>query len=428
MDRDFDVDELLEKLEELRDIRDKQLSNDQKLEGRVKNIKYLGKMKFKSTTPEGQKIEQMKDVVAIIEEINGKDIEKVYTEDLEFLGKLDKDYAEKFIVSGRHIFEEEDKKEIKKLSESEDVIDLKQEKEKKSEKIMETMGTNKEETKRILKVNAKQELSPDKLVNDRETFGQAIGTGSTYKNIYVVDKEQMGLENNNTELTFIGEKQDGTFEELNDYIEYDSATGNRGQADSLNIDSDETAKENNNTISRYKVKGTNTTISVSQGEQGTSEAGEYKVYIGKRAKGENETVEHQVETRNVWPPSKDIREFQEKNEGLYASDKKLDEYREHQEAGEEETKDVRDVDGDYKTRTHEHISEETIDFLSEQYAREFCADESTKIGDAFTHEEVKEMIKNTLENQEGETKLGEIKEKIKNDISMDAERVHTKEH
>ena len=208
-----------------------------------------------------------------------------------------------------------------------------------------------------IEAEAKQEIDSDDLVNNYDTFGQVIGTGGQFDKFYLVETAEAGLDKS-TEMGLVGVRADGTMEDLSKYLEYDAATGNRGQTDALSIDADETARENNATVSRYKVKGTNKTISVAQGEQGTSEAGEWKVYVGTKTHGGNYAVEHQVETRNIWPTSREIRGLQEKNESIYDADNMAKEYDVHERAGEKETEDLVDVDGKPETRTHSHPEQE----------------------------------------------------------------------
>ena len=429
-----DINKILDKMENLWYKRDEEfmLSDGH---NRVRDVRYLGKIKMDYEI-QGQTIEQEKDVFVIEEQIDGKIYEKVYTEDMEILGLLDEERDE-FIPTEKMADKRE---EINKIKENDEkLIDLRKEKDETTDKIAEKKGIDKEEVKRIIKINAKQEIPPDQLVNDYETFEQTLNIQGKYKNIYVVDSYQAGLRNE-TELSIVGEKEDGTIEDLSDFLEMDTATGDRGQADSINIDADEIAKENNQTISRFNIKGTDNTVSISQGEQGTSEAGEYKVYVGRRATGSNETVEHQVETTNVWPTTRDIRGVQEKNEGKYHSDDIIEEYKIHQDAGEEETKDVRDVDGNKETKTHDHIeevpenynniNERTRETLIEELVNEFKGNPET--ARVYTDNELRGKIENLINNNiiedNGDVqKFIEKKEELKRETEEEASRIPTRD-
>ena len=69
----------------------------------------------------------------------------------------------------------------------------------------------------------------------------------------------------------------------------------------------------NKTKSRYMIG--DCTLSIENGEYG-----EIKVYFGSKAKNSNEYVETQLETNQVWPTPKQVREMQEERRGMYRFD------------------------------------------------------------------------------------------------------------
>ena len=132
--------------------------------------------------------------------------------------------------------------------------------------------------------------------------------------------------------------------------------------------------------------------------------------------------------------------MQEKNEGKYHSDEMIEEYKTHQDAGEEETKDVKDVDGDKQTKTHDHIeempenynniSEETRETLIEELINEFKGNPET--ARVYTDNELREKIENLINNNIREDngnvqRFVEEKEKLKRDTEEEASRIPTRD-
>ena len=68
----------------------------------------------------------------------------------------------------------------------------------------------------------------------------------------------------------------------------------------------------------YKVKGSNEVFSFENGQYG-----EIKAYYGNMTKEDGtKFVGTQLETNNVWPTSRDVREQASDREGIYYADEK----------------------------------------------------------------------------------------------------------
>lgn len=298
-----------------------------------------------------------------------------------------------------------------------------------------------EQTEEVLKVSGKQEVNINAKFDKKNTLRKELGLGSEYKNITVVYSEKLQQINgndkakNHSPLAFVAVRNDGTSEVINS-LELDDSSGRLPTKESIKIDSNGTAREDRNTLSRYKIAGKNSYLSVERGQYG-----EMKVYHGQKTKEENRSVEFQLETRTLRPTKYDMREMQRPNHGKYHVDDIENEFEKHASNGEKELKNSKDYDGDKNTATHVHEIEEIqeldenaqiyIENEIEKWAEQIMEDYDVQ--NAFTENEVREMIKNYWQKDKGNIEnsysVKETKEefdKIKFNIEQDATIFKTK--
>lgn len=295
------------------------------------------------------------------------------------------------------------------------------------------------QTDEISKVSGKQEVNINAKFDNKNTLRKELGLGSEYKNIKVVYSEKLkqigGKSRNNSPLAFVAVKNDGTSEIINS-LELDNSSGGIPTKESIKIDANGTAREDKNTLSRYKIAGKNSYLSIERGQYG-----EMKVYHGKKTKEENRAVEFQLETNSLRPTKKELRDLQRYNRGEYNIDNIENEFQEHASNGEKELKNSKDYDGDKNTATHVHEIEEiqeldenaqiNIENEIDGWAKQIMED--YQVQNVFTENEVKDMIKNYWQKDKGNVEnsysVKEAKEefdKIKSNIEQDATIFKTK--
>ena len=456
---------------------------------KVLNVKYLGDIdmperadySLSNTADSSKDLKKQKIAIfLLIEQQQDKDgniviVEKYYTEDFELLGGNNKSDEFDFIMLNReHVNEKElldslngldkegkldleeierreleeiakalgiDEKDIEKMSEMDLVKEIEEKQEdnkdnKPKEEKTDKQELNEEEVNKI--INPQQEMKTKIKVDNKQTLGKVLGldTGEFTKVAIVYSEKLQELASNNektntTRYAFVAIRKDGTAQTINDKLEIDSASGNNPYKESIKIDADETAREDNKIRSRYKIKGRDEYLSIENGKYG-----ELKAYYGKgKTRSENEAVETQLETTNVRPTSIELRKLQATYKGKYNTDKMAKEANQKFDMRKEKI-GIKSVDGDENTIEHTHDDEETIyhvhvrDYSDEDFqelAKEMMKNDS--IETEFTNEEVQKMIKNYWQkdmDSDKEYSVEEMKEKIENTekmIEQDAENL-----
>ena len=479
--------DIVTKMKLLRDYRNNKISEK---EGKVLDVKYLGTLSKSKETPEN-----LLAIYLIIEQHqkDGKvfEVEQYYSEDLQngdikFLGGNNKsDGMEKIYLSDKYIDEKEtrdyleealnemdkigelDLAEQEKLEEMakelgidiEDIesmaeLDLDQkvkdekDKDKDEEDLDETEQEKDEDeltekqTEKLTKTSGKQEVNINAKFDTKNTLRKELGLNGEYKSIMVVYSEKLqeiqGKDENinNTPVSFVAIKNDGTAEKLNS-LELDTSTGAIPTKESIKIDKDETARQDKKTLSRFKIAGKESFLSVERGQYG-----EMKVYHEQKTKEENRAVGYQLETNSIKPTTREFRDLQKPGQGKYHIDDVENEFQKHAEHGENELKNKADYDGDKETATHVHEKDGVVEeqeqndqiYIAdeiEEWTKEILKDEDVQ--NVFTAKEVKEMIENYWQNDKGQMEdlytVEESKqefEKIKNNIEKDAGNMRTK--
>ena len=372
------------------DERNEERSDEEKLDIEVEDIEFLGNIKF-SKELDGENREFEFDIYRETEIKEGQLIPRYYEENANLLGIKNNDYGimiteqyrdiENELISQIEILEEreiskEDKKEalslrnedaklareiLKKsnnnLEKDEEIEELeKDQKDDKEEEIPE------EELKKL--VPSVQEVDLNQSIDDKGTkLGQKLNLPPEYTKLEVANSEQV------KDITDIGSTTEFSILAYNSSngnlepvpgLEMDSASGNNPTKESMKVENDEDVKMDNKIKSRFIFKGTNTTLSVQNGQ-----AGEIEVFLGAKAKTSNEYFETQLETSQIWPTPKQVRALQKDLDrgGNRQADDNIREGKEHMEHGH--NINIKHVDGEKdvgdemcEEEKHQEIKEE----------------------------------------------------------------------
>ncbi|MBR3003343.1 MAG: hypothetical protein IKF38_07330 [Clostridia bacterium] len=454
--------EVIAKMKLLKDYREKKISGEN---GKVLDVKYLGNLSKNDADKEALiaiyvAIEQYKKDGKLVE------IEQYYSEDLQtgnfkyIAGDNKNDGIEKIFLSDRFIDSKEREylenalnliskegeiylaneekiekmakkigitpEEIESIAELEANQEIESEQKEENKEKGEDKELNEKQTKTLTKVAGKQEVNINAKFDGKTPLRNELGLGGEYKSIVVVYSEKLkeiqGKDNkkNNSPVAFLAIRNDGNAEII-DSLELDTSTGARPTKEAIKVDADGTARQDRETLARYKTpKGY---LSIQRGQYG-----EMKVYHGQKTREENRPVEFQLETNSLRPTKKEMKDLQRPGQGQYHIDNIEDEFSEHVNHGEKELKNREDYDGNKETATHIHEENSDNEFIDtdviiEQWAEEIMKNDA--IEEAFTNKEVKEMVEKYLE-KDGEITLENIEKNIEKDADMYLD--HQKSH
>lgn len=243
--------------------------------------------------------------------------------------------------------EEQDEKQDKKPK-KESLAELEAEKEK--EECAEVIGEDEEsvksvaeivqeeDTKKLESMNHLQEIDADTKVNYYKDMEKALGLKGVQKFVIVYSEDAVQLsesnERNSSRYSMIVVMDDGSMINLDDRLEEVKSEGTNSVEGRIQTDADEQTRVENNPASMYRIKGSNSNEAFSF-ENG--EYGEIKAYYGNMTRTNGTTfVGTQLETNNVWPTSKEIREIATDRAGEDYTDYKKEETEKHLEHGDEE--------------------------------------------------------------------------------------------
>lgn len=220
-----------------------------------------------------------------------------------------------------------------------------------------------EDSEKTKNISIQQEIKTSTKINEKHQLDTQLGiekynqTNSKFAKIAVVyadDLKQIdGKDGEATRYAFVGIRQDGTMQRLDDMLEMDRSFGNINTEETIQFEDDGTAKKDSSTISRYKIKGTDETLAIQK-----DHGGNLDIYYGGRGKGSNEIVESKIETSQTRVMSREQRETQSNIKGVYYEQEQMREGNVHFEEHGEERIATRDADGDENTKTHEHVDEQ----------------------------------------------------------------------
>lgn len=444
-------EEMLEKLRNVKAMENNNLSiNRLEDEVQIEDVKFVGQATIIEEI-EGEKVEKEINVYAVLE---GKNI-KYYSDDMclgyetegvgiipspEYQKKYEENSPIKDVVenlkekemSGQEKPQEEktvqslEKLEEEKMEEYADIAGIDKKDVKKVAEIKEGLEEKEQEKvdeRKLESVSHLQEIKGTNKVNNHETISKAIGLEGVKKFvvIYSEDTEKIARNNgeeknrNNSRYSIIAVMNDGNAINIDNKLELSRSEGANSTEGRIQTNADGTTQKEYKQASIYNIKGKDKAISIEKDQYG-----EIQVYYGGMTKGSygnegNQFVGTQLETDNVWPTSRDVREQECNKEGIYHTDEKAEEANKHFEHGDEEIENIKNADGKEETK---ELCENQINMnLVERYVEEILENES--INDTYTKKEVREYLLETIQknpNKEPE----EIKETVEYDLDMTA--------
>lgn len=251
-------------------------------------------------------------------------------------------------------------------------VDLKQEiqtkgdKENKNKKKQEFANENEEQLSTKNEIVIKQEAKLDKKLTDTKTLRQILeqegllpDDGKQYIEIGVVEASSLSQlvnergakeENLSTRYAIVAIATDGTKTKLNIPLDYQEGN-NPTEINPVVKRNGEI--EYDHALSQFRVG--DGAISIKNGQYGELEL----FYTDQKTKGSNGIegnktgVQTQITTSQVYDMSREERELNAEYAGIYHSDKKMKEAREHENCEEVA---IEDVDGDPNTQSHLHTT------------------------------------------------------------------------
>ncbi len=397
----------------------KEINKEGKEEVRLVNNYYLGdkcigaylkEEPYFTSTLEEDKLQAVKSLLDKNEKEQVQGISLVALEE-EQLDIITEEMSKKYGIKLK-------KEDIKAMAEVE--LEEKLEKQENGKKEL-----NKEETNKI--ISDKQQIKADTKIDDKKTIGQALDLNTTeYSKVAIVYSDKLNeiADNpndakNSTRYSFVAIRKDGTAQIINDKLEIDASSGNNSNKEAIKVDANKTARKDNKTLSRYKIAGKDEYLSVENGQYG-----EVKAYYGKgKTKDGNMNVETQLETTNVRPTSRQLRELQADKKGIYKTENMAKEANEHFDNHNEESIGINAVDGDENT-----VDKQDVDEIQDGYIQNIVNElmQVEEIDEVFTRREIEERTVKFFEKQNNITNMKELKEQLKNDIQFDAEHMHTR--
>lgn len=356
-------EEMLKKLQNV-EAMERENIQENGLEGKVEidDVKYLGKATIIQEI-EGEKEKIEINIYAVLED---KTI-KYYSDDMclgietvnvgngepaiipspEYIRMYEEDNPIKDLITN---LKQKEIEEQEKMKDEQTIVSLKEleaEKEKEEcEKVLEDDGKEtkiiaeikkKDETKKIERMNHLQEIDADTKVNYYKDMEKTLGLKGVQKFVIVYSEDARQLseagEQNSSRYSMIAVMDDSSMLNLSDKLEEVKSEEKNSVEGRIQTDADEKTRVENNPASLYRIKGStsNETFCFENGQYG-----EIKAYYGNMTERDGTTfVGTQLETNNVWPTSKEVREQASDRSGQYYSEDKKAETKKHVEHGDE---------------------------------------------------------------------------------------------
>lgn len=465
MDRDFDMEKVIDKMRSLKNKRDLEILNPQlekadsssdtykKIENnKVLDVKYLGVIEI-----DGKE----KEIYILTEQKEQNDgtlaqIEKYYTEDGEFLGGNNKaDQYDYLILDEKYLNEKELEEKLQSLD-KEGILDLNKLEKERIEEIAKALGVKPEEIESIDEIDVEEKENKDQnKENDEkdeieiseegvkglnikeETSASANLKGETlYKKLGLDKKGITGVKKiarvttsnikevtgesvANREDSFVAIKDNNTAVVLGeDILKEDTRRGTNPRGESLTVNSDGSVEKEAITSS-YKIVNGNGQEYLQCGFDENS-GKEIKYTLRSNTTGEDVAIE--LETQRTYEKDSHVREFlNDKNEGVYEPDEIIERDKKH---GECKEKDVTVIDNDKDNDSHEHF-EANENYIQEK-AKEIISQEE-EIDNIFTQREVEEILEKRIEEKIENTPIEEIIENTVQELQEEAQHFKSRE-
>ena len=431
MERDFDMEKVIDKMRSLKDKRDLEIlnqelkdidlnSSDQKKlsDNKVLNVKYLGVIKI-----EGEE----KGIYLVIEQKAQKDgtlaqIERYYTEDGEFLGGDNSIDEYDFLTLDEKYMNNKDMLEKLQSIDKDGILDLNKIEQERMEEVAKELGITAKELEKMVEIDSKKEIEQistkseidtNQKVTDKETMASILNVQDKgYKKIAIIYSDKMKDDGNTTRFSFVGIKEDGTAEKI-DTIEQAYGRNPSKEINSVNRDGSKVEQEQVNSI--YRIKGKKETqIAVDIGAMGTIEPS----LVRTPAQDNEEAISIPIETHNVRPTTRETRELMNEQRNPRVKEE-IQRAKEHQELRCDDIS-LKDIDDNPNNNTHEHIE------ISEEYLDK-CATkilENDEVSSIYNRNDVINRLKENIEKSREDIQTEELLEQVENQMEEEAKDEH----
>ena len=458
MDRDFDMEKVIDKMRSIRTKRELELLNidlknantnpdveKKESKNKVLNVKYLGVITVKG---------EEKEIYLVLEQKENKDgtiseVERYYTEDEECIaGNNNSDAYEYLMLNEEYANEKDLEKKLQEMD-KEGILDLDSLEQERIEEIAKAIGIDKKEIISIDEINNnikkdkekdedKQEISEEgvKGLNIKEetdantnlkgeTLSEKLGLAK--KGITGVVKiarvsasnvkDVTGERPNNNIDVFVAIKSDNTAVVLGeDILRPDTRRGTDPRGESLTINTDGSVEQEVITSSYQIVNG--------NGQEylqcGYDEASGKEIKYTLRSNETGEDVATELDTQRTFYNNSYVRGFlNDENEGVDEANGVLKRNEEH---GECKEKDVTVIDNDKDNDSHEHF-EVNEEYITKK-AKEIL-ENNDDIKKVFTQKEVEDLLKRRIEeHKENTMPIEKVIESCEKELQQDT--VHYK--
>ncbi len=443
MDRDFDMEKIIDKMRSLRDKRDLELL-EKDIEGinldsdyqrnlpnnKVLDVKYLGTIEWEAGTE--------KEIYLIIEQKQNEDgvlteVERYYTEDGEFLGGNNKsDQFNYLILDTKYMNNEELLQKLQVLN-KEGILDLNKIEQDRLEEIALSLGVKVEDLESIDEIELNQTIEDNKEnkkneesreIKEDELEGLNIkeetATNTYLKGETLAQKlklppdvvklarvsasnlnEITGKQNNNIDA-FVGIKNNGKAVEIgDDILRQDTSMG-------TNPTNQETTINNDGSVNKEVVTSSYLIVNGNGREYlqiGNDETSGKEIKYTQRSNTSNENVAVELNTQRTWPQNSNVRQYlNDKGAGREEVNDVLARDKAH---GECKEKDVTVIDNDKNNDSHgSHVG--TQDTELSDYVRQILDTPILDNQDDITianfkgRDAVKNILLNAMQGNENE--------------------------
>lgn len=449
MDRDFDMEKVIDKMKSLRDARELELFNHelekadsnpdtekQLPDNKVLNVKYLGSIEI-----EGEE----KGIYLVLEQKQKEDgilaeIERYYTEDGEFLGGNNKADQFDFLLLNEKYSNQEGLLEKLQSLDKEGILYLNQLEQDRLEEIALALGVGVEELDKVTELDLKQEIELERekregketlnkkqvknitskteiktnqKVTDKETIASILKVeDKNYTAIDIIYSDIMENSGSTSRFAIVGIKEDGTAEKI-DTLEQGYGTNPTKEIQSLNRDGSEIEQKQVNSI--FKIKGEDETqIAVDIGSMGTIEP----TLVRTPRQDNEEAISIPIETHSIKPTTRETRELMNEQRNPRVKEE-IQRAKAHEELGCEEVS-IKDINDNLYDDTHEHIE------IDSEYI-EKCVDkilENDEIAENYNRNDIKEKLKEQIEKSNETLLTEELIETVEKQMEETAKREH----
>jgi len=449
MEKDLDIENIIEKMRSLRDKRDLELLeqfmedtkmdpdyNKKVIQNKVINVKYLGSIDWEN--------DDKKEIYLLLEQKENEDgelvvIERYYTEDGEFLGGNNtSDRYDYLLLNSKYMNNENLLENLQKLD-KEGILDLNELEQDRLEEIALALGVKVEDLekiseidtkdeldlekdkqienskdekqviskKEIEKISAKTEIKTNQKVTDNETMAQLLGVQDKgYKKIEIVYSDKFKENGSSTRFCFVGIKDDGSAEKI-DSLEQGYGNTPTKQINAVSRDGSEINQEQ--VYSMYKIKGRKEMqLAVDIGSMGTVEPSLVRTPMQDNEKA----ISIPIETKSIKPTTRETRELMNEKRNPRVKEE-IERIEKQRELGiSDKDIEIKDFDDNEYNAERTEISKEYIEKCIEEIKKY-----DNRIKEIFTDQEIKNKLDKELNNGRS---ISEAKEIAQKDLSIDA--------